>query len=70
MKSVHVIPRTEVAEYRHLRKVQYLKDNVLSSIIPPPPEKKQQKTPKKKTTTEPSYNPHVGRGKVLQMCIQ
>ena len=38
-KGVHVIPKTEVAEYRHLRKVHYLNDNVLTSIIPPPPKK-------------------------------
>ena len=38
-KSVHVIPRIEVAEYRHLRKGQYLKDNVLTSIITPPQKK-------------------------------
>ena len=47
-KSVHVIPKTEVAEYRHLRKVQYLKDNVLTSIITPPPPPKKKKKKKKK----------------------
>ena len=61
-KSDYVIRRTEVAEYRHLSKLQYLKDNVLTAIIPPPPKKKTNKQTnknKKQTNKQTKLRPSL-----------